>query len=158
MRNKPQKLARVLRGESISDLIAEEVNYVLPALVKEFGTASVPMLLLNVVERYHPKLSPKSSPGPKEKWSPLLGAMIKVEVDARRQTLPTLKAVIKELSKDPLWNVFISQSEGTFRQQYSGSKKKYDANSLKYAQHTRPNDAEWQALLQAEVKRFEELI
>ncbi len=158
MRNKPQKLARVLRGQSIDDLISDDVDYVLPALVKEFGTASIPMLLLDVVEKYHPKLSTKGTRGPKEKWSPLLGAMIKVEVDARRQSLPTLKAVIKELSKDPLWNVFISHSEGTFRQQYSGRNKKYDADSLKFAQRTRPKDDEWQALLKEEVKRFEDLI
>ena len=155
MRNKPQKLARVLRGERISDLIAEEVDYVLPALIKEFGTASIPVLLLDVVEKYHPKLSPKGKRGPKEKWSPLLRAMIKVEVDARMQSFPTLKAVIKELSKDPLWNVVISQSEGSFRKANNGIQ---DADSLKWAQRTRPEDDVWRALLQEEVKRFEELI
>lgn len=155
MRNKPQKLARALRGQSINDLIAEEVDYVLPELVKEFGTASITQLLFNVVEKYHRTLKVKSRRGPKEIWSPLLCGMIKVEVDARRKSFTTLKAAIKELSKDPLWNVFISQSEGTFRKKYNG---KHDADSLKFAQRTRPKDDEWQALLKEEVKRFKDLI
>jgi hypothetical protein len=155
MRNKPQKIARVLRGQSIDDLIDEEIEYVIPALVKEFGTASITQLLFDVVAKYHPTLKVKGRRGPKEIWSPLLCAVIKVEVDARRRSLPTLKAAIKELSKDPLWNVLISQSEETFRRKYNG---KHDADSLKCAQRIRPKEDEWQALLKEEVKRFKDLI
>lgn len=155
MRNKPQKLARVLRGQSIDDLISDDVDYVLPALVKEFGTASITQLLFDVVDKHHPTLKSKSKRGPKTKWSPLLRAMIKVEVDARRQSLPTLKSVINELSKDPLWKVFIGESDASFRKAY---KEKHDAEEIKFAQRMRLIGDEWQALVKGEVKRFGDLI
>lgn len=152
MMNKNLKLARKLRGESISDLIAEEVDYVLAELVKEFGTASLGVLLLKVVEKYHKTLmKSKAKRGAKQKWSPLLRAMIRVEVDARRNSKTTLKAVINELNKDPLWSVFIGESDESFRRAY---KEKQDKEEIKFAQHVRQEEKYWQALVKEEVERF----
>lgn len=151
MINKNLKLARRLRGESIADLISDEVDYVLTELVKEFGTASLGVLLFKVVEKYHKTLlKSKAKRGAKEKWSPLLCAMIKVEVDARRKSNVTLKAVIHELNKEPLWKPFLDK-ETQFRKVYN---QEHDADSLKYTKYLHPFKDEWHALLKEEAKRF----
>lgn len=153
MINKNLKLARRLRGESIDDLISGELDYVLAELVKEFGTASLGELLFKVVERYHKTLiKSKAKRGPKQKWSPLLCAMIKIEVDARRKPNITLKAVIRELNKESLWKPFLVK-EAQFRKVYD---QEHDIDSLKYAKYLRPFQDEWAALLKEEAKRFDD--
>jgi hypothetical protein len=77
--------------------------------------------------------------------------MIRVEVDARRNPKTTLKAVINELKKDPLWTVFIGESDESFRRAYKGNQ---DKQEIKFAQHMRPEEKFWQALVKAEVERF----
>lgn len=155
MINKPKMLARKLLGQSIDDLIAEEVDYVMTELIKEFGTASMGELLFKVVEKYHKTLKPKFKRGPKEKWSPLLRAMIKVEVDARRRSGASLKSVIHELSKDPLWAVFIGTSDDSFRKAY---KQKQELWAFQCAERMRQFDDLWREQVQAEVQRFRDLI
>lgn len=164
MINKPKKLSYsdLLRAKDINALVAENAKaqseyekHILTELVKEFGTASLGELLICVVEKHHKTLKVKDKPGAKEKWSPLLCAMIKAEVDAKRQSSNSLKAVIQELSKDPLWKVFIGDNDESFRKAY---KKKPTSWLNKYVKHLRSLKDEWREQLEAEVKRFRDLI
>ena len=122
-------------------------EYILTNLVREFGTSSIGELLFYVVEKYHPKLKVKQQKGVKQQWSQLLGAIIKTEVDARRSRKASLKVVIKELEKDPIWAPFIASSEDQFRKVY---KQKHDIFCCKYAKHCRQSESEWSELVKTE--------
>ncbi len=157
MNKKPEapSLADYVRGQDAVDKkkMAQKQyqEHILTELVKEFGTASIGELLFSVVEKYHSKLKIKHAKGVKQQWSQLLGAIIKVEVDARRSSKPTLKAVIHELEKDPLWRPFILNSEQQFRKIY---KQKHDAFCFKYAKHCRESDKDWNELVRSERSKF----
>jgi hypothetical protein len=151
----PPNLADALRGQEpinkkkLAQKQYEE--YILTNLLKEFGTASIEELLFCVVEKYHPKLKIKHQKGVKQQWSKLLGAIIKTEIDARRSGQVTLKAVIHELKKDPIWAPFILNSEEQFRKIY---KQKHDAFCCKYAMNCRLSDKEWKELIKSERSKF----
>jgi hypothetical protein len=129
----------------------EYEEYILSYLLKEFGTASLGELLFCVVEKHHKTLKNKHQRGVRQQWSSLLGAMIKVEVDSRRARGATLKAVIHELGKEPLWNSFVLNSEEQFRKIY---KQKHDAFAYKYVKNIRKSDDEWNELVKAEHRNF----
>lgn len=149
-------LADYVRGnkEAISRKIQVQKEYetfILSKLIKEFGTASLEELLFCVVEKYHKTLKNKHQRGVKQQWSNLLGAIIKVEVDARRSKGITLKAVIRELKQEPLWSQFILNSEDQFRKIY---KKKHDEFACKYVRIIRKSDDEWNELVKIEHRKF----
>ena len=126
-------------------------EYILTNLVREFGISSIGELLFCVVEKYHPKLKVMQQKGVKQQWSQLLGAIIKTEVDARRSGKTSLKAVIKELGKEPTWTPFIVSSEDQFRKVY---KQKHDIFCCKYARHCRQSESEWNELVKTERRKF----
>jgi len=129
----------------------EYKKYIFSKLIKEFGTASLEELLFCVVEKYHETLKNKHQRGVKQQWSNLLGAIIKVEVDARRTKGITLKAVIHQLKQEPLWSHFIINSEDQFRKIY---KKKHDEFACKYVRKIRKSNDEWNELVKIEHSKF----
>jgi len=129
----------------------EYEEYILSNLLKEFGTASIGELLFCVVEKYHKTLKNKSQRGVRQQWSSLLGAMIKVEVDARRAGGASLKTVIYELAKEPLWNSFVLNSEEQFRKIY---KQKHDEFACRYVKNIRKSHDEWNELVKIENSKF----
>ncbi len=157
MNQKPEALtlADYVRGQDAVDKkkMAQKryEDHILTELVREFGTASIGELLFCVVEKYHSKLKIKHTKGVRQQWSQLLGAIIKVEVDARRSSKQTLKAVIRELEKNPLWRPFVLNSEQQFRKIY---KQKHDAFCYKYAKQCRESDREWYELVRSERNKF----
>jgi hypothetical protein len=149
-------LADYVRGnkEAISRKIQAQKEYetfIFSKLIKEFGTASLEELLFYVVEKYHKTLKDKHQRGVKQQWSNLLGAIIKVEVDARRTKGITLKSVIRELEREPLWSQFIINSEDQFRKIY---KKKHDEFTCKHLRMIRKSDDEWNELVKMEHSKF----
>jgi len=129
----------------------EYKKYIFSKLVNEFGIASLEELLFCVVEKYHETLKNRHQRGVKQQWSNLLGAIIKVEVDARRTKGITLKSVIRELEREPLWSKFIINSEDQFRKIY---KKKHDEFTCKYLRMIRKSDDEWNELVKTEHRKF----
>jgi len=129
----------------------EYKKYIFSKLVKEFGTASLDELLFCVVEKYHTTLKNKNRRGVKQQWSNILGAIIKVEVDARRAKGISLKAVIRELEREPVWAEFIKNSEEQFRKIY---KQKHDEFASKYVRTIRKSNDEWNELVKTEHRKF----
>jgi len=157
MNQKPEALTQAdyVRGQDAVDKkkMAQKryEDHILTELVKEFGTASIGELLFSVVEKYHSKLKIKHTKGVRQQWSQLLGAIIKVEVDARRSSTKTLKAVIRELEKNSIWRPFVINSEEQFRKIY---KQKHDSFCYKYAKQCRESDREWDELVSSERNKF----
>ena len=152
-------LLRLPRGEE--QLAIEKRNqefrdyesYVVGELVKEFGTGTLGQLLIMVTEKYHPKLKIKETKGAKKIWNDFLCALVAVEINTRRKSGDSLKKVVNDLCKEPIWKQFVRGIDGEeqFKKVYKdGKKSRYFriANQL----HALPN--EWESLIKEELKLF----
>jgi len=160
MTDKPKKLGYpdLLRTNDMGTLVVQKnreqreyEKYIFTELVQEFGTASLGELLFCVVEKHHKTLKIKEKRGTKQQWSALLGAAIKIEVDKRRDYGLPLKAVIKQMTNDPLWKPLILNSEEQFKKIY---KQNHEPQTYKYAQFIHRSKEEWNKLIHDEISRF----
>ena len=163
---KPQTLSSLLRitPESEIQLKKDKEAYeyaILVELVKEFGTASLGELLFCVVEKYHKPLKIKKSAGVRQKWTNLLNAMVRVEIDAKRTNGKSLKKAILELTEDRMWKKFaLKTSDGgveVFLKAYKNGKK--DTQSYNLAKKLYERDySDWEDTIKSQLKRFNQSI
>jgi hypothetical protein len=122
-----------------------------------YNTMNWAELFFGVVNEYT-EFKIKESKGKKERWTPLLSAMIAVEINERRKGR-TLKAAITELENHILWSEFINGSEdgyALFHKAYKDGRKTNNRHEYALAQRLYEG-SNWELEIKGQIRQFQKL-